>query len=208
MSVRVKICGITSVRDAEAVQSEGADAIGLVLYEKSPRYVDLPQAGEIRSVIGPFSKSVALLVNPEKGFVQRVIDELKPDLLQFHGDETADFCEQFDFPYIRAIRMHKDLDIAATTRAYDSARGFLFDAWNSRSYGGTGECFNWKRLPVEPDFPLILAGGLTPDNAAEAASMVKPYALDVSSGVESSPGVKDLGKVRAFISAAKHSADK
>ena len=203
MSVEVKICGITRVEDALMAQRAGADALGLVMYPKSSRYVDLQQAIALRQVIAPDTLCVVLLVNAEKAFVEKVIDQVKPDLIQFHGDETADFCRQFDFPYIRALRMHDDLDIEVESSAYRDAYGLLFDAWNPDQYGGTGEQFDWQRLPRQRDFRLILAGGLNPANVANAVNTAQPDMVDVSGGVESAAGIKDEAKVRSFINSAK-----
>ena len=203
MSVQVKICGITTTEQALMAQQAGADALGLVLYRKSSRYVSLQQAIEVRRSIASDVLAVVLLVNADKEFVKQVIAEVKPDLLQFHGDETAEFCQQFEFPYIRALRMHEQLDIAAEVKAYKSAHSLLFDAWHADQYGGTGERFDWHRLPRERAFNLILAGGLTPANVAEAVAVVAPDMVDVSGGVESAPGIKDPQKVRDFIANAR-----
>jgi phosphoribosylanthranilate isomerase len=207
MSVQVKICGITRVEDALMAQRAGADALGLVMYKKSSRHVNMQQAIAIREAIATDTLCVVLLVNADKEFVKQVITDVKPDLIQFHGDETADFCQQFDFPFIRALRMRDDLDISAEARAYCNAYGLLFDAWNPNQYGGTGEQFDWQRLPTERDFHLILAGGLNPSNVAEAVATAAPDMVDVSGGVESSPGIKDEQKVRAFINNAKAVAE-
>jgi phosphoribosylanthranilate isomerase len=207
MSVQVKICGITRVEDALMAQRAGADALGLVMYSKSSRHVDMQQAIAIREAIASDTLCVVLLVNADKEFVKQVIADVKPDLIQFHGDETADFCQQFDFPFIRALRMHEDLNISAEARAYYNAYGLLFDAWNPNQYGGTGEQFDWERLPKERDFHLILAGGLNPLNVAEAVETARPDMVDVSGGVESAPGIKDEQKVRAFIDNAKAVAE-
>ena len=206
MTVRVKICGITSVEQAQMVQMAGADALGLVIYEKSPRYVDVEKAAQIRAVIKPPAQAVALLVNASEHLVTQVIDQVKPDLLQFHGDESPEFCHQFDYPYIRAVRMRPGLDIDAEVAAYQAQGGFLFDAWSDDLYGGTGHSFDWSRLPTSRDYPLILAGGLTPDNVAEAVTLIKPNMVDVSGGVESAPGIKDKTKVETFIAQAKHAS--
>ena len=207
MSVQVKICGITRVEDALMAQRAGAEALGLVMYSKSSRYVNMQQAIALREVIASDTLCVVLLVNADKEFVKQVIAEVKPDLIQFHGDESADFCQQFDFPFIRALRMRDDLDISAEARAYYNAYGLLFDAWNPDQYGGTGEQFDWQRLPTERDFHLILAGGLNPLNVAEAVATARPDMVDVSGGVESSPGIKDEHKVQAFINSAKAVAE-
>jgi phosphoribosylanthranilate isomerase len=203
MTVRVKICGITSPEQALMAQQSGADAIGLVIYEKSPRYVDIEQAANIRAVIGQSTLAIALLVNPSESLVKQVISEVKPDYIQFHGDETAEFCHQFNVPFIRAVRMRDGLDIEAEVAAYKAEGGFLFDAWNDDLYGGTGHSFDWSRLPDSADYKLILAGGLNPINVAQAVSITNPYMVDVSGGVEASPGVKDPVKVKAFITQAK-----
>ncbi|CAI8300404.1 MAG: N-(5'-phosphoribosyl)anthranilate isomerase [Cellvibrionales bacterium UBA7375] len=203
MTVRVKICGITSPEQALMAQQSGADAIGLVIYEKSPRYVDIEQAANIRAVIGQSTLAIALLVNPSESLVKQVISEVKPDYIQFHGDETAEFCHQFNVPFIRAVRMRDGLDIEAEVAAYKAEGGFLFDAWNDDLYGGTGHSFDWSRLPDSADYKLILAGGLNPSNVAQAVSITNPYMVDVSGGVEASPGVKDPVKVKSFITQAK-----
>ena len=203
MSIQVKICGITTPEQALMVQQAGADALGLVIYRKSSRYVDLRQAVAIRAAIASDVLCVVLLVNADKEFVKQVIAEVKPDLLQFHGDESAEFCQQFGFPYIRALRMRDDLNIPAEAKAHRSAHSLLFDAWHPGQYGGTGESFDWARLPRERNFNLILAGGLTPDNVAQAVVAVTPDMVDVSGGVESAPGIKDPLKVRDFIQRAK-----
>jgi|TARA_B110000967_G_scaffold360_1_gene374 phosphoribosylanthranilate isomerase len=203
MSVQVKICGITTPEQALMVQQAGADALGLVIYRNSSRYIDLRQAVAVRAAIASDVLCVVLLVNADKEFVKQVIAEVKPDLLQFHGDESAEFCQQFGFPYIRALRMHDDLNIAAQAKAHKAAHSLLFDAWHPGQYGGTGERFDWARLPRERNFNLILAGGLNPDNVAEAVAAVAPDMVDVSGGVESAPGIKDPTKVRDFIQRAK-----
>ena len=206
MSVQVKICGITTPEQALMVQQAGADALGLVIYPKSSRYINLPQAVAVRAAIASDVLAVVLLVNADKEFVKQVIAEVKPDLLQFHGDESAEFCQQFGFPYIRALRMHEHLNIAAEAKAHKPAHSLLFDAWHPGQYGGTGERFDWARLPRARHFNLILAGGLTPDNVAESVAAVSPDMVDVSGGVESAPGIKDPIKVRDFIQRAKAAA--
>ncbi len=203
MSVRVKICGITSPEQALMAQDAGADLLGLVIYPKSSRYVDVQRAVQIRQVIGPKTQCVVLLVNADETSVHEVIEQVKPDLLQFHGDESPEFCQQFNFPFIRAIRMREGLDIDAEVSAYHAEGGFLFDAWSEDQYGGTGHQFDWSRLPTSTDYPLILAGGLNPDNVAEAVRLVRPDMVDVSGGVELSPGIKDRAKVAAFVRHAK-----
>ena len=205
-SVAVKICGITSSAQARMVAAAGADAIGLVLYDKSSRHVDLDLAIEIKNTISEDVVCIALLVNAEEKFVREVISKLSPHFIQFHGDESPNFCHQFNYPFIRAIRMSKELKMAKILSSYKPSGGFLFDAWHADHYGGTGHVFDWNRLPVNLDFPLILAGGLNPDNVSSAVRAVGPAMVDVSGGVESSPGVKDEHKVREFILNAKEAS--
>jgi phosphoribosylanthranilate isomerase len=204
MSVAVKICGITTVMQAKMVEAEGADAVGLVLYDKSSRYVDLDMAIKIKSALASDVICIALLVNAKEKFVREVISKLNPSYIQFHGDESPDFCRQFDYPFIRAVRMSDDLDMAKILSLYKPSGGFLFDAWHADHYGGTGHVFDWERLPTSLEYPLILAGGLTPANVDSAIRAVKPAMVDVSGGVESSPGFKDKQKVRDFIFKAKN----
>ena len=203
MTVRVKICGITSPEQALMVQQSGADALGLVIYEKSPRYVDIDQAATISAAVSDSVLAIALLVNPSEDIVNQVIARVKPDYIQFHGDETPEFCQQFNYPFIRAVRMRDGLDIDAEVADYNAEGGFLFDAWSDDLYGGTGHSFDWSRLPTTTDYKLILAGGLTPDNVADAIAKTEPYMVDVSGGVEDSPGIKDPIKVKAFVAQAK-----
>ena len=207
-SVAVKICGITSSAQARMVAAAGADAIGLVLYDKSSRHVDLDLAVEIKNALSKNVVCIALLVNAEEKFVREVISKLSPHYIQFHGDESPNFCHQFNYPFIRAVRMSKELKMAKILSSYKPSGGFLFDAWHADHYGGTGHVFDWNRLPVNIDFPLILAGGLNPDNVSSAVRTVRPTMVDVSGGVESSPGVKDEHKVREFILNAKEASTK
>ncbi len=201
---RVKICGITRVEDARAAVDSGADALGLVFYSKSPRYVELSVAVNIARTIGPFVTIVGLFVNAGEAQVREAVKTVGLDMLQFHGDEDEVYCAQFERPYIKAIRMSPELDVKEVMTKYPSARGFLFDAWNKDKYGGTGETFEWDRLSilkesVDTDIPFILAGGLTPENVDQAVAAVKPYAIDVSGGVELSPGIKSPELIQQFI---------
>lgn len=200
---RVKICGIRRLEDGIAVAQAGADALGLVFYPPSPRFVELPVAAEIAVAVGPLITTVALFVNPEPAYVREVLATVNPHVLQFHGDETPAFCEQFHHPYLKAIRVRKDTDIDAATAPYGSAAAFLFDAWHDKLYGGTGETFDWHRIRGFDRAPVILAGGLTPENVAAAIALTTPYAVDVSGGVEFSPGVKDAELVRRFVANAR-----
>lgn len=201
---RVKICGITRVEDARAAIDSGADALGLVFCSKSPRYVELSVAANIARTIGPFVTIVGLFVNAGEAQVREAVKTVGLDMLQFHGDEDEVYCAQFEKPYIKAIRMSPELDVKEVMTKYPSARGFLFDAWNKDKYGGTGETFEWDRLSilkesVDTDIPFILAGGLTPENVDQAVAAVKPYAIDVSGGVELSPGIKSPELIQQFI---------
>lgn len=200
---RVKICGITCAEDARAAAAAGADAIGMVFYAPSPRYVTAERAVQIASAVGPFVTTVALFVNPEPALVADVIDRVRPCLLQFHGDETQAFCDSFGHPWIKAIRMKPDGDPVAEMAKFPGASGFLFDAWSPDVYGGTGTTFDWRRLAGLSGFPLILAGGLTPGNVGEAVRQLQPYAVDVSGGVETTPGIKDAQRMGAFVMAAR-----
>jgi phosphoribosylanthranilate isomerase len=202
-AVRVKICGITRVEDALAAAAAGADAIGLVFYAKSPRAVDIEQARVILAALPPFVTTVGLFVDAERSELERILASVPLDLLQFHGDESVQQCEAFGRPYIKALRVKAGDDIAAQVARYPSAQGILLDAYVEGVPGGTGEAFDWSLIPQALSKPLILAGGLRPDNVAEAVSRVRPYAVDVSGGVEASKGVKDVEKVGAFIRAAR-----
>ena len=203
MSVKVKICGVTTPDQADMVQSFGADALGLVFYSSSPRYINVKVAKGIRKIINSNCLCVALLVNADVSFVYRVIEELKPDLLQFHGDESPSYCHQFNYPFIRAVRMQQGLDLSSIIKSYCPKGGFLFDSWDETKYGGTGTSFDWTALPKKRNFSLILAGGLVPENVRDAIKVVRPDMVDVSSGVEYSPGRKDPELVAQFIKIAK-----
>lgn len=200
---KIKICGITRVEDALHALACGADAIGMVFYGPSPRAVTIDNAREIGRAAGPFVTTVALFVNPLETLVREVLATVKPHVLQFHGDESAAFCEQFGRPYLKAIRVQEDTDIAAATRDFSSAAGILFDAWSPALYGGTGKTFDWNRVKGFTAAPLVLAGGLNPDNVEEAVRKIHPYGVDVSGGVELAPGIKDPAKILSFVRAVK-----
>ncbi|WP_461481092.1 phosphoribosylanthranilate isomerase [Porticoccus sp.] len=200
---RVKICGITREADARVAAEAGADAIGLVFYRKSPRYVEPATAAAIARAVGPFVTTVGLFVNAPAAVVLQTLNRVGLQLLQFHGDEDDAYCRQFDRPFIKAVRVSPGLDLAAEMARFPSACGLLFDAWHQDKYGGTGETFDWQRLPEKADLPLILAGGLTPANVAEAVRQVAPYGVDVSGGVEDAPGIKSAALVQQFIARAK-----
>jgi len=199
MRTRVKICGMTRVEDAQAAVDNGADALGLVFYPPSPRYVSIAAAQAIAQSLAPFVQLVGLFVNAEPTYVQSVLAQVPLDLLQFHGDETESACCRYHRPYIKAIRVKADTSIAACVTHYPSARGLLLDAYVKGIPGGTGTPFDWSQVPAELNKPLILAGGLTPENVQQAIRMTQVYAVDVSGGVERTKGIKDSNKIHAFM---------
>lgn len=201
MRTRVKICGITTPEDALLAARCGADAIGLVFYPPSPRNVSLEQAREILAAVPAFVTTVGLFVDADADYVQQLLQQLKLDLLQFHGDETPEYCSQFSRPYIKALRMKPGLNISQLANSYSDAQGILLDAWVPGTPGGTGQSFDWQQIP-ELNRPLILAGGLSVTNVADAINMVKPWAVDVSGGVEQAKGKKSPTKVQEFMQAA------
>ena len=199
MRTRIKICGITRVEDARAAVELGADAIGLVFYAPSPRNVGPQQARAIVAAIPPFVTVVGLFVDPTRDQVESVLRGCGLNLLQFHGDEAPDFCGAFGLPYIKAARVRADADLVQYLSPYHAAQAWLLDAYHERLYGGSGEAFDWKLIPHDLARPVILSGGLTPDNVGAAVRQVRPWAVDVSSGVEAAKGVKDAAKIAAFI---------
>ena len=203
MRTRIKICGITRVEDAQAAARAGADAIGLVFYPPSPRFLGLERARQLVDAVPAFVSTVALFVNPAASEVRAVLDQVGPAMLQFHGDETAAFCAQFGVPYVKACRVRPGLDLLEYLRPFSGAAGWLLDS-HVEEYGGVGEIFDWSLVPAERIRPLVLSGGLTRDNVGEAIRRVRPWAVDVSSGVESAKGIKDAGKMAAFIAEVKH----
>ncbi|MDA8127728.1 MAG: phosphoribosylanthranilate isomerase [Betaproteobacteria bacterium] len=205
MAVRVKICGITRLQDLRAACDAGADALGFVFYEKSPRHVTIEAAAALVRALPPFVQSVGLFVDAEPAFVDAVLDAVPLDLLQFHGDETPADCARFSRPFIKAVRVNRGTDLLKYAADFDAARGLLLDAFVAGVPGGTGERFDWGLIPVNLPKPVILSGGLTPDNVAEAVQRVRPWAVDVSSGVEAAKGIKDAHKVAQFIAKAKAS---
>ena len=203
MRIRTKICGITRVEDALVAAQAGVDAIGLVFYSKSPRAVSVAQAEKIIAALPPFVSTVGLFVNAPRAEIETLLSQLPLDVLQFHGDETPVDCEGFSRPYYRALRMQPGVDIAARAAQYSAAQGILLDAWVPGIHGGTGERFDWSVIPDNLAKPLILAGGLNADNVSQAMQQVQPWAVDVSGGVESSPGLKDADKMRKFLYAVQ-----
>lgn len=201
---RVKICGITRLQDALHACNLGADAIGLVFYEKSTRNIESSKAAQISRALPAFVTSVALFMNESENTIRQILDEVPIDCLQFHGDEDAEFCRQFNRPYIKAIAMGGETEIRQKVSEYHDARGVLLDSHAPGQAGGTGKIFDWNVIPQDLDVPLILAGGLSVENVAEAVRIVRPYAVDVSSGVEREKGLKDAELVKAFIHEVKH----
>ncbi len=203
MAVRVKICGLTRAQDVQAACDAGADALGFVFYAKSPRNVSIATAAELVRRLPPFVQSVGLFVNAEPGWVASVLEQVPLDLLQFHGDESPADCARHGRPYIKAVRVNQDTDLLKYAADFDAARGLLLDAFVPGVPGGTGERFDWTLIPENLPRPVILSGGLHPDNIDEAVRRVRPWAVDVSSGVEASKGIKDPHKMAQFIAKAK-----
>ncbi|MDC0430457.1 phosphoribosylanthranilate isomerase [Candidatus Thioglobus sp.] len=200
--MKIKICGFTQAQNARDASLLGIDAIGLVFYDKSPRYVEIQRALEIVQALPPFINRVGLFVNADSYFIDEVLCEVPLDTLQFHGDETPQECQQYGLPFMKALRVNEQTNIPKLAQDYHQANGLLLDAYNSTTYGGTGESFDWSLAKVELDLPIILAGGLNPETVGKAIQQVSPYAVDVSSGVESSKGIKDLQKIQQFIQQA------
>ncbi|UQG54110.1 MULTISPECIES: phosphoribosylanthranilate isomerase [unclassified Marinobacter] len=203
MTSRVKICGLTRLEDIDAAVAAGADAIGLVFYDPSPRAVSIDLARQLAARIPAFVSVTGLFVNPQADFVRQVLQQVALDLLQFHGDETAAFCEQFQRRWIKAIRVRQQGQIKQAFEEYRNSAGLLVDAWHPEQYGGTGHGFNWSLIPEQRPLPLILAGGLQPDNVAAAVQQVRPWAVDVSGGVEISKGIKCAKKMADFVAATR-----
>ena len=199
MRTRVKICGITRHDDGLTAAHLTADAIGLVFYEKSPRYVSPSDARLVTECLPPFISKVGLFVDAAASQIEETLASVRLDLLQFHGDESPEFCSQFGVPYIKALRMREGVDVAAFAHEHSSATGILLDTYQQGIAGGTGQVFDWKQIPNDVPLPIILAGGLDAGNVAEAIQMVQPYAVDVSGGVEASKGIKDAAKMAAFM---------
>jgi len=199
MRTRVKICGFTRVEDAVCAARLGVDAIGLVFYPPSPRNVNIDQAVEIVSALPSFVSVVALFVDEQESRIREVLQRVQIDCLQFHGDESAEACRLYGKRYMKAVRMQKGIDISDLALQYHDATGLLLDAYHPGAKGGTGNGFDWELIPGHCALPIILAGGLDADNARQAVQTVRPYALDVSSGVETEKGIKDALKMAAFI---------
>ena len=203
MKTRVKICGITRSEDAHAAICHGADAIGFVFWPQSSRYIDPEAAAEITTLIPPFVAAVGVYVDPDSAWVEKTSRIARLSLLQFHGDETPEFCDQFSLPYIKAVRVKEGTDLLQYAQRYRNARGLLLDAYSADMPGGTGHTFDWELIPRNLSLPLILSGGLNSNNVALAIQQAKPWAVDVSSGVESAKGIKDERKIFAFMQGVK-----
>lgn len=201
MTVRIKFCGLTRAADARAAAALGVDAIGFVFTRRSQRYVGVAQARAMRDALPPFTSVVALFMDDEPAWVEDVIAGVQPDLLQFHGSESAGYATSFARPYLKAIPMGA-ADPRAIAQAHPRAAGFLLDSHAPGAAGGSGHAFDWSRAPKLAR-PLVLAGGLDASNVAQAIALVRPYAVDVSSGIESAPGIKDAARMRAFVEAAR-----
>jgi phosphoribosylanthranilate isomerase len=199
---RIKICGITRAHDLDAAIAAGADAVGFVFYPPSPRFLSLETAASLAGRVPPFVTRVGLFVNAESDVVRDTLAAVPLDLLQFHGDEGASYCEQFGQPYLKAARVKEGVDLLEFARLYPSAQGLLLDAWGD-AYGGMGRPFDWSLIPEALPLPMVLSGGLHAGNVTEAVVKLHPWAVDVSSGVELAKGVKDAEKINAFVAAVR-----
>ena len=204
MRTRIKICGITSPADGLAAAQQGADAIGLIFYPPSPRLVAPERAREIVAGLPPFVARVGVFVNPSAAEVDAAIGACRPDLLQFHGEEAPEFCRGFGVPYLRAWRVRPGVDLLECLSPFHDAAGWLLDAYRPDLYGGTGEPFDWNLIPQRLGRPVILSGGLDAENVGEAIRRVRPWAVDVSSGVESAKGIKDERLIAALIAGVRN----
>ncbi|MBL8468689.1 phosphoribosylanthranilate isomerase [Methyloversatilis discipulorum] len=200
---RIKVCGFTREADLDGALALGVDAVGFVLYPPSPRAVTVARAAELARRVPPFVSRVGLFVNEDAAAVERAARDAALDLLQFHGEESVEYCERFGLPWIKAIRVRPETDLLECAHRFRGARALLLDAW-SEAWGGSGKRFDWSLIPQSLPMPLILSGGLDPDNVAEAVRNIRPAAVDVSSGVESAKGIKDVARVAAFISGVEH----
>ena len=201
--VRIKICGLTRVQDVQSAVVAGADALGFVLYPPSPRAVTSAKAAELIQSVPAFVTTVALFVNETALEVERALTESQFDLLQFHGDESAEFCRQFNRPYMKAIRVRSAQDIHDAVQQYPDAKALLLDAYVENLPGGTGQAFDWRLIP-ELSIPWVLAGGLNANNVADALIQVQPFAVDISGGVEARKGIKDEQKIKDFINEVRN----
>jgi phosphoribosylanthranilate isomerase len=205
MPTRIKICGITRIEDALVAARLGTDAIGFVFWSQSARYIMPAKVREIVAVLPPFISTVGVYVDPEPEWVEETVSIAGLNLLQFHGDESPEFCCRFSLPYIKAVRVRSGVDLLQYAARYSSAKGLLLDTYVEGSPGGTGDVFNWGLIPQHLPLPLILSGGLHPGNVMMAIKQVQPWAVDVSSGVEAAKGIKDAEKIAAFMQGVRNS---
>ncbi len=204
MRTRVKICGVTRLEDALVACRAGADALGFIFYAPSPRNIEIDAARTITRALPAFVTTVGLFVDPDPSTVSRARAVVPLDLLQFHGDEDPEFCEQFGVPYIKAVRMRPEVDLLEYARRFKRARGLLLDTYVGGTKGGTGERFDWTLIPADVPLPLVLSGGLDPENVVQAIRSVQPWAVDVSSGVEAAKGIKDPARILAFMTGVRN----
>lgn len=200
---RIKICGLTRPQDVRAAVNAGADAIGFVFYPPSPRHITFDRAAELAALLPPFVTAVGLFVNPTPAFVEQALSRVPLQLLQFHGDESDAECARYGRPWIRAARMRAGVDLIEFAARHPGARGILLDAFVD-GYGGGGKTFDWSLIPEGFTRPIILSGGLDPDNVGEAVRRVRPWAVDVSSGVEVGKGIKDAAMMAAFVAGVRN----
>jgi phosphoribosylanthranilate isomerase len=205
--VRVKICGITRVEDALVAVQHGADAIGFVFWRQSTRFISPAHAREIVLRLPPFVNVVGVYVDPSPEWVEETSITAGLNLLQFHGEETPEFCNQFKLPYIKALRVRREMNLLQYAELYQNAKGLLLDAYTAGMPGGTGQVFDWSLIPTDFPLPLVLSGGLNSDNVVNAIRQVRPWAVDVSSGVEAAKGIKDVNKISAFMQGVKNCED-
>jgi len=204
MRTRVKICGVTRLEDALVACHAGADALGFIFFAPSPRNIEIEAARTIARVLPAFVTTVGLFVDPDQDMVERARDAVPLDLLQFHGNESPEVCEQFGVPYIKAVRMRPEVDLLECARRYKCARGLLLDTYVSGTKGGTGERFDWTLIPAEVSLPIVLSGGLDPENVVAAIRGIRPWAVDVCSGVEATKGIKDPARILAFMTGVRN----
>ncbi|MET0231373.1 MAG: phosphoribosylanthranilate isomerase [Rhodanobacteraceae bacterium] len=203
MRTRIKFCGITRLDDARRAADLGVDAIGFVFTRRSQRFIGIREARAIRAELPPFVTVAALFMDDEAGWIEEVIAGSSPDLLQFHGEEDDGFAASFHRPYLKAVPMASLADPSRYIADYPDAAGFLLDSHAQGTRGGTGRAFEWSRVPGHRAQPFVLAGGLTPASVADAIAAVEPYGVDVSSGIESAPGIKDAARMRDFVNAVR-----
>ena len=202
---RIKVCGLTQLDEALYCAELGADSIGLVFHPQSSRLIGIDAAINIRRALQPFVTVTALFLNEQQDWMERVVNSVRPDCLQFHGDETAEVCEQFELPYIKSIPMASVADSQIYASSFASAQGFLMDSNMAGKMGGSGDTFDWSKIPASFGSPIVLAGGLNADNVAEAIALVRPWGVDVSSGVEASKGIKDRTLLKRFFKEVRRS---